>query len=255
MKCHRRTVSDELSSTYFWFRSDFLLRDGWANDLWRQCSEPPEQVAMDTMKRQLTNRQEQVATDIIMNIPPWTNRHNQITTVDVYSHTVWLRSMCRWNGGVVSLIRMLPWLVQSACKMFARSSLWAPTRTRCMDVRTVSVICEPGFLLTKTWRHDDMYASWLQISYICRDGFISSFWTSLWRGSWFTMTSWGLYRTFLELLDVYELWRAQSSRSSQLAISPSSIYSLTCWTGSLEMETIYRSWEISHRHVAVLKRG
>ena len=163
--------------------------------------------------------------------------------------------MCRWNGGVVSLIHMLPWLVQSACKMFARSSLWAPTRTRCIDVRTVSVICEPGFLLTKTWRHDDMYASWLQRSYICRDGFVSSFWTSLWRGSWFTMTSWGLYRTCLELLDVYELWRAQSSRSSQLAISPSSIYSFTCWTGSLEMGIICCSWEISHRHVAVPKRG
>ena len=47
MKCHRQTISDKLSSTYFWFRSDFLLQDGCANDLWGQCSEPPEQVAMD----------------------------------------------------------------------------------------------------------------------------------------------------------------------------------------------------------------
>ncbi|KAF3523299.1 hypothetical protein F2Q69_00051124 [Brassica cretica] len=30
------------------------------------------------MKRRSTNRQEQVAIDIIMNVPPWTNRHNQI---------------------------------------------------------------------------------------------------------------------------------------------------------------------------------
>ncbi|KAF3575093.1 hypothetical protein F2Q69_00058321 [Brassica cretica] len=35
------------------------------------------------MKRQLTNRQEQVAIDIIMNVPPWTNRRNEITTVDM----------------------------------------------------------------------------------------------------------------------------------------------------------------------------
>ncbi|KAF3496275.1 hypothetical protein DY000_02053930 [Brassica cretica] len=37
------------------------------------------------MKRQSTNCQEQVAIDIIMNVPPWTNRHNQIITVDMSS--------------------------------------------------------------------------------------------------------------------------------------------------------------------------
>ncbi|KAF3534799.1 hypothetical protein DY000_02039185 [Brassica cretica] len=35
-------------------------------------------------------------------------------------------------------------------------------------------------------------------SCICRDGFVSSFQTSLWRDGWFTMTSLGLCRTLLQ---------------------------------------------------------
>ncbi|KAG2288543.1 hypothetical protein Bca52824_048147 [Brassica carinata] len=35
------------------------------------------------MKRQSNNCQEQLPIYITMNVPPWTNRHNQITTVDM----------------------------------------------------------------------------------------------------------------------------------------------------------------------------
>ncbi|CAN6886888.1 unnamed protein product [Brassica oleracea] len=37
------------------------------------------------MKHQSTNCQEQVVIYIIINVPPWTNRDNQITTVDMSS--------------------------------------------------------------------------------------------------------------------------------------------------------------------------
>ena len=162
--CHRHT-SDSDQASYSGMVARTICEDSVLN----------HRSKLPWMKRRSTNYQEQVAIDIIMNVPPWTARHNQVTKVDM-SLQHWCNpcvdGVMKSTGRVVLLIRMLPWLVQSACKMFARSSLWAPTRTRCIDVRTVSVICEPGFLLTKTWRHDDMYASWLQRSYICRDGFV-----------------------------------------------------------------------------------
>ncbi|KAF3532928.1 hypothetical protein DY000_02040891 [Brassica cretica] len=52
------------------------------------------------MKRQSTNCQEQVAIYIIMNVPPWTNRHNQITTVDMSSWYCCDPCVDGMNGGV-----------------------------------------------------------------------------------------------------------------------------------------------------------
>ncbi|KAF2612894.1 hypothetical protein F2Q70_00009039 [Brassica cretica] len=63
------------------------------------------------MKRQSTNCQEQAAIDIIMNVPPWTNRHNQITTVDMssrYCCDPCVDGIRKLAGRVVLLIRMLP---------------------------------------------------------------------------------------------------------------------------------------------------
>lgn len=41
-------------------------------------------------------RTSQVAIDIVMNVPPWTNRHNQIA-MGGYVFAALMQSMCRWN--------------------------------------------------------------------------------------------------------------------------------------------------------------
>ncbi|KAF3494177.1 hypothetical protein DY000_02051768 [Brassica cretica] len=63
------------------------------------------------MKRKSTNCLEQVAIDIIMNVPPWTNRLNRITTVDMssrYCCDPCVDGMVESTGGVVLLICVLP---------------------------------------------------------------------------------------------------------------------------------------------------
>lgn len=104
------------------------------------------------MKRQSTNCQEQVAIDIVMNVPPWTNRHNQITTADMssrYCCDPCIDGIVESTGGVVLLIRLLPWLVQSACKMFARSNRDCRDQTETDGVRS-SCLVNPQLVMS-TW--------------------------------------------------------------------------------------------------------
>ncbi|WZZ58325.1 hypothetical protein YC2023_058432 [Brassica napus] len=66
MKCHRRTVSGELSSdqtSYFGMVARTICEDSVLN----------HRSKLPWMKHQSTNCQEQVVIYIIMNVPPWTN--------------------------------------------------------------------------------------------------------------------------------------------------------------------------------------
>ena len=72
--CHRHT-SDFDQTSYSGMAARTICEDSVRN----------YRSKLPWIKRQLTNRQEQVAIDIIMNVPPWTNRHNQITTMDMSS--------------------------------------------------------------------------------------------------------------------------------------------------------------------------
>ncbi|KAF2592390.1 hypothetical protein F2Q70_00042351 [Brassica cretica] len=68
-------------------------------------------IKLPWMKHQSTNCQEQVAIYIIMNVPPWTNRHNQITTVDMslwYCCDPCVDGVVESARRVVLLISMLP---------------------------------------------------------------------------------------------------------------------------------------------------
>ncbi|WZY81079.1 hypothetical protein YC2023_027463 [Brassica napus] len=76
--CHRHT-SDSDQTSYSGMVARTICEDSVLN----------HRSKLPWMKRQSTNCQEQVAIDIIMNVPPWTNRHNQITTVDM---------SLRWSG-------------------------------------------------------------------------------------------------------------------------------------------------------------
>ena len=123
------------------------------------------------MKRRSTNCQKQVAIDIIMNVPPWTAHHNQVTKVDMSSQH-WCNpcvdGVMKSTGRVVLLIRMLPWLVQSACKMFVRSNRDYRDRTETDGVRS-SCLVNPQLVMS-TWCPE---SGWRTI--LCRQDQVLSF--------------------------------------------------------------------------------
>lgn len=97
--CHRHT-SDSDQTSYSGMVARTICEDSVLN----------HRSKLPWMKRQSTNCQEQVAIDIIMNVPPWTNRHNQITTVDMS-----LRYCCDpCVDGVVPWWSLELWLVGDA---------------------------------------------------------------------------------------------------------------------------------------------
>ncbi|CAN6923621.1 unnamed protein product [Brassica oleracea var. botrytis] len=152
------------------------------------------------MKRQSTNCQGQVAIDIITNVPPWTNRQNQIargncSPLSLRSSSIYA---CSGNSLKACLPRRDDELELFSSSVSCRQRVVSdqvtslPLVKRCKRKRGEASSPHPMFGCDDdqlTDREARVSPSVYDEMPRRADGFVSSFRTSLCQGGWFTMTS------------------------------------------------------------------
>ncbi|WZZ84461.1 hypothetical protein YC2023_113040 [Brassica napus] len=107
--CHRHTSNSDQAS-YSGMVARTICEDSVLN----------HRSKLPWMKHRSTNCQEQVAIDIIMNVPPWTARHNQVTKIKprLQDHALSPRSgfelLAVKREGIMPMI--LRWFTARSCK-------------------------------------------------------------------------------------------------------------------------------------------
>ncbi|KAG2247799.1 hypothetical protein Bca52824_087427 [Brassica carinata] len=152
------------------------------------------------MKRQSTNCQGQVAIDIITNVPPWTNRQNQIATGNCSPLSLRSSSIYACSGNSLKAclprrddeLELLSSSVSCRQRVVSDQVTSLPLVKRCKRKRGEASSPHPMFGCDDdqlTDREARVTPSVYDEMPRRADGFVSSFRTSLCQGGWFTMTS------------------------------------------------------------------